>query len=411
MSRKSEKKLVVALDVGTSQVVVLVGEVDDEGSVELLGVGKHPSRGLRKGVVVNIESTVQSIQRAMEEAEIKSGCQIHSVFTGITGGHIRSFNSHGVVPIREKEVTSLDVERVIDAARAVAIPADQKVLQILPQGFIIDKQEGIRDPVGMSGVRLEARVHIVTGATSAAENIVKCVQRCNLEVDDIILDQVASSQAVLSEDEKDLGVCLIDIGGGTTDIAVFIDGFIHHTAVIPIAGDQVTNDIAVHQRTPTQNAEEIKVRYACALSSLADPEEMIEVPSVGDRPPRTLPRQSLAEVVQWRMEELLKLIQSELQHSGFEDMIPAGIVLTGGTSQMQGLVELTEQVFKMPVRLGSPQQVKGSTEVLGNPAYSTCVGLLMFGATARTVVLPEPTPNTGMRSVFKRMKGWLQGNF
>ncbi|CAK0779504.1 cell division protein FtsA [Gammaproteobacteria bacterium] len=411
MSRKSEKKLIVALDVGTSKVAAIVGEVDGDGAVEVLGVGTHPSRGLRKGVVVNIESTVQSIQRAVEDAELKSGCQIHSVYTGITGSHIRSFNSHGVVPIREREATALDVDRVIDAARAVAIPADQKVLQILPQGFIIDKQEGIRDPIGMSGVRLEARVHIITGAASAAENIVKCVQRCNLEVDDVILDQVASSYAVLSEDEKDLGVCLVDIGGGTTDIAVFTDGFIHHTAVIPIAGDQVTNDIAVHQRTPTQNAEEIKVRYACALASLADPEDSIEVPSVGDRPPRRLLRQSLAEVVQWRMDELLRLVQSELQHSGFEDLIPAGLVFTGGTSRMQGFLELAEQIFKMPVRLGVPQQVTGSEEVIGNPAYSTGIGLLMFGAAARNAVVPEPSGHVGVRGVLQRMKGWFQGNF
>lgn len=408
MSKKFEKKLIVALDVGTSKVAAIVGEVDGDGTVEILGVGTHPSRGLRKGVVVNIESTVQSIQRAVEEAELRSGCQIHSVYTGITGSHIRSFNSNGVVPIREKEVTALDVDRVIDAARAVAIPADQKVIQILPQGFIIDKQEGIRDPVGMSGVRLEARVHIITGAASAAENIIKCVQRCNLDVDDIILDQVASSYAVLSEDEKDLGVCLVDIGGGTTDIAIFKDGFIHHTAVIPIAGDQVTNDIAVHQRTPTQNAEEIKVRYACALTGLTNPEDSIEVPSVGDRPPRRLLRQSLTEVVHWRMDELLRLVQSELQHSAFEDLIPTGLVLTGGTARMQGIVELAENIFNMPVRLGIPHQAIGNEEIVGNPAYAAGIGLLMFGAAARNAVTPETNGNIGM---LQRMKGWFQGNF
>lgn len=408
MSKKFEKKLIVALDVGTSKVAAIVGEVDGDGTVEILGVGTHPSRGLRKGVVVNIESTVQSIQRAVEEAELRSGCQIHSVYTGITGSHIRSFNSNGVVPIREKEVTALDVDRVIDAARAVAIPADQKVIQILPQGFIIDKQEGIRDPVGMSGVRLEARVHIITGAESAAENIIKCVQRCNLDVDDIILDQVASSYAVLSEDEKDLGVCLVDIGGGTTDIAIFKDGFIHHTAVIPIAGDQVTNDIAVHQRTPTQNAEEIKVRYACALTGLTNPEDSIEVPSVGDRPLRRLLRQSLTEVVHWRMDELLRLVQSELQHSAFEDLIPTGLVLTGGTARMQGIVELAENIFNMPVRLGIPHQAIGNEEIVGNPAYAAGIGLLMFGAAARNAVTPETNGNIGM---LQRMKGWFQGNF
>ncbi|CAK0750537.1 cell division protein FtsA [Gammaproteobacteria bacterium] len=408
MPRQFEKRLIVALDIGTSKVMAIVGEVDEDGGLEVIGVGTQPSRGLRKGVVVNIESTVQSIQNAIKDAELKSNCQIHSVYTGIRGSHIRSFNSHGVVPIREKEVTSLDVDRVIDAARAVAIPADQKVLQILPQGFIIDKQEGIRDPVGMSGVRLEARVHIVTGAASAAENIIKCVQRCNLEVDDIILDQVASSYSVLSEDEKDLGVCLVDIGGGTTDIAIFTDGFIRHTAVIPIAGDQVTNDIAVHQRTPTQNAEEIKIRYACALTNLVTPEESIEVPSVGDRPPRHLLRQSLVEVVHWRMDELLRLVQSELQRSGFENLIPAGLVLTGGTSRMPGILDLAEQIFKMPVRLGVPNQIIGSEEIISNPVYSTGVGLLMFGAAARNAVIKEPPKNPGMVQL---IKGWFQGNF
>ena len=407
MPRKFEKNLIVALDIGTSKVTAIVGEVDGDGAVEVLGVGTHPSRGLRKGVVVNIESTVQGIQRAIEDAESISGCQIHSVYTGITGSHIRGFNSHGAVPIREKEVTMLDVDRVMDSARAVAIPADQRVIQILPQGYIIDKQEGIRDPIGMSGVRLEARVHIITGAVSAAENIIKCVQRCNLEVDNIVLGQVASSFAVLSDDEKNLGVCLVDIGGGTTDIAIFRDGFIRHTAVIPIAGDQVTNDIAVHQRTPTQNAEEIKTRYACALATMATPDETIEVPSVGDRPPRRLLRQSLAEVVQWRMDELLRLIQSELQQSGFEEMIPAGVVFTGGTARMQGILELAEHILKMPVRIGLPHQVTGSQEVIGNPTYSTGIGLLIFGSMARNSITIEPR-NVG---VFQRLKGWFQGNF
>ncbi len=414
MSRKVEERLIVALDVGTSKVAAVIGEVGGDGVIRILGAGTHPSRGLRKGVVVNIESTVQSIQRAIEEAEAVSNCQIHSAYTGITGSHIRSFNSHGVVPIREKEVTTQDVDRVIDAARAVAIPADHKVLQILPQGFAIDKQEGIRDPVGMSGVRLEARVHIVTGSASVAYNIVKCIQRCNLEVDDIILSQVAASQAVLSEDEKSLGVCLVDIGGGTTDIAVFTDGFIHHSAVIPIAGDQVTNDIAVYQRTPTHSAEDIKVRYGCALASLVETDELIEVPSVGERLPRQLPRRSLAEVIHCRIDELLKLVQSELQSSGFEDRIPAGLVLTGGTSQMLGVVELAEQIFKMPVRLGTAQRaarVTGNEEIVNNPAYSTGIGLLLFGTEARSAVVSEPSGTIGVRGLLRRMKGWLQGNF
>ncbi|MBT8130854.1 MAG: cell division protein FtsA, partial [Gammaproteobacteria bacterium] len=326
MPKRSDRKLVVGLDIGTSKVVAIVGELNVDGELEIIGIGLHPSRGLKKGVVVNIESTVQSIQRAIEEAELMAGCEIHSAYTGIAGSHVRSLNSHGIVGIKDKEVSSGDVDRVIDAAQAVAIPADQKVLHILPQEFIIDHQAGIREPVGMSGVRLEARVHMVTGADSAAQNIVKCVRRCGIDVDDIVLEQLASSYAVLTEDEKDLGVCLVDIGGGTTDLAVFSDGAIQHTAVIPIAGDQVTNDIAVSMRTPMHYAEEIKVRYACALGQLANPDETIEVPSVGDRPPRRLARQTLAEVVEPRYEELFCLIQEELRRSGFEEIIAAGYV-------------------------------------------------------------------------------------
>src|SRR5210317_1954686 len=294
MGSVQDKKMIVGLDIGTSKVVAIVGEIDTEGGIEVVGIGSNPSKGMKKGVVVNIESTVQSIQRAVEEAELMAGCQIHSVYAGIAGSHIRSLNSHGIVAIRDKEVMPADVDRVIDAARAVAIPADQKILHILPQEFIIDEQESIREPVGMSGVRLEAKVHMVTGAVSAAQNIIKCVRRCGLEVDDIILEQLASSYSVLTDDEKELGICLVDIGGGTTDIAVFLGGAIQHTAVIPIAGDQVTNDIAVSMRTPTQYAEEIKIKYACALSQLANPDETIEVPSVGDRPPRRLARHTLA---------------------------------------------------------------------------------------------------------------------
>ncbi len=317
MPRRTDRNLLVGLDIGTSKVVAIVGECAPDGSIEVIGIGSHPSRGLKKGVVVNIESTVQSIQRAVEEAELMAGCEIHSVYTGIAGSHVRSLNSHGIVAIGNKEVTALDVERVIDAAKAVAIPADQKILHVLPQEFIIDDQEGIRDPIGMSGVRLEAKVHIVTGAESAAQNIVKCVQRCGLAVEDIVLEQLASSFAVLTEDEKELGVCIVDIGGGTTDIAVFSQGAIRHTAVIPIAGDQVTNDIAVSMRTPTQYAEDIKLRYACALSQLANPDETIEVPSVGDRPSRRLARQTLAEIVEPRYEELFGLIRDELRRSRF----------------------------------------------------------------------------------------------
>lgn len=409
--KKTDKKLIVGLDIGTSKVSAVVGEVSEERGVDVIGIGIHPSRGLKKGVVVNIESTVQSIQRAVEEAELMAGCQINSVYAGIAGNHIRSLNSHGIVAIRDKEVTANDVDRVIDAARAVAIPADQKIIHILPQEFIIDNQEGIKEPIGMSGVRLESKVHMVTGAVSAAQNIIKCVRRCGLEVDDIILQQLASSYSVLLDDEKELGVCLVDIGGGTTDIAVFTEGAIRHTAVIPIAGDQVTNDIAVALRTPTQNAEEIKVKYACALAQLATAEESIEVPSVGERPPRRLARQTLAEVVEPRYEELLTLVQAELRRSGFEDLIAAGVVLTGGSSKMEGLMELAEEILHMPVRIGAPQSVSGLTDVVRNPIYATGVGLLLFGHNNMHERGAQSVSSGSFKSVWDRMKSWFQGNF
>lgn len=411
MARRSARNLIVGLDIGTSKVVAIVGEVTELGGIEVIGIGSHPSRGLKKGVVVNIESTVLSIQRAVEEAELMAGCEIHSVYAGIAGSHVRSLNSHGIVAIREREVTPGDVERVIDAARAVAIPADQKILHIIPQEFLIDKQEGIREPIGMSGVRLEAKVHMVTGAESAAQNIIKCVQRCGLSVEDIVLEQLASSNSVLSEDEKELGVCLVDLGGGTTDIAVFSGGAIRHTAVIPIAGDQVTNDIAVSMRTPTQYAEEIKIRYACALSQLANPDETIEVPSVGDRPPRRLARQTLAEIVEPRYEELYSLIRDELARSGFEDMIAAGIVITGGSAKMEGAIELAEEVFHMPVRLGVPQHVTGLVDVVRNPIHATGVGLLLYGLQNMQQRQSDAPMTGGLKQVWGRMKAWFQGNF
>ncbi len=410
MSKKDEKDLIVGLDIGTSKVVAIVGEITDSDKIEIIGIGSHPSKGLKKGVVVNIESTVQSIQRAVEEAELMAGCEIHAVYAGIAGSHIRSLNSHGIVAIRDSEIVASDVDRVIDAARAVAIPADQKILHILPQEFIIDNQDGIKEPIGMSGVRLEAKVHMVTGAVSAAQNIIKCVRRCGLEVDDVILEQLASSYSVLMDDEKELGVCLVDIGGGTTDIAVFTDGSIRHTAVIPIAGDQVTNDIAVALRTPTQYAEEIKIKYGCALTQLASPEETIEVPSVGDRPARRLARQTLAEVVEPRYEELFILIQAELRRSGFDDLIAAGVVLTGGTSKMEGVIELAEEIFHTPVRLGVPQYVEGLVDVVRNPIHATGVGLLLYGHTQRHVKNPN-LGDVGGGSIWARMKSWFQGNF
>ncbi len=411
MSRKGDKNLIVGLDIGTSKVVAIVGEITDEGNVEVIGIGTHPSRGLKKGVVVNIESTVQSIQRAVEEAELMAGCEIHTVHAGIAGSHIRSLNSHGIVAIRDKEVTSSDVERVIEAAQAVAIPADQRTIHVLPQEFIIDHQEGIREPIGMSGVRLEAKVHMVTGAVSAAQNIIKCVQRCGLQVEDVVLEQLASSHAVLTEDEKELGACLVDIGGGTTDIAVFSGGAIRHTAVIPIAGDQATNDIAISLRTPTQYAEEIKIRYACALSQLANPDETIEVPSVGDRPPRRLARQTLAEVIEPRYEELYMLVQDELRRSGFEELVAGGIVLTGGSAKMEGAIELAEEVFHMPVRLGVPQFVQGLSDVVRNPIHATGVGLLLYGQEALADKAASSPLGGGLNEVWERMKNWFQGNF
>jgi cell division protein FtsA len=411
MAKNTDKNLIVGLDIGTSKVVAIVGAITVDNEVEIIGLGSSRSRGLKKGVVVNIESTVHSIQRAIEEAELMSGCEIHSVYAGIAGSHIRSLNSHGIVAIRDNEVSLNDIDRVIDAARAVAIPADQKILHILPQEFVIDNQDGVKEPIGMSGVRLEAKVHMVTGAVSAAQNIIKCVRRCGLEVDDIILEQLAASYSVLTQDEKELGICLVDIGGGTTDIAVFTDGAIYHTAVIPIAGDQVTNDIAVALRTPTQHAEDIKVQYACALTQLANPEETIEVPSVGDRPSRRLARQTLAEVVEPRYEELFTLVQSELRRSGFENLIAAGVVLTGGSSKMEGAVELAEEIFHMPVRVGIPQYVSGLSDVVKNPIYSTGVGLLLFGLRQTREGITPIRINNGFKGVWDRMKSWFQGNF
>ncbi|MBE9539826.1 MAG: cell division protein FtsA [Proteobacteria bacterium] len=412
MGSAQEQKMIVGLDIGTSKVVAIVGEISGDGQIEVVGIGSNPSRGMKKGVVVNIESTVQSIQRAVEEAELMAGCQIHSVYVGIAGSHIRSLNSHGIVAIRDREVYSHDLERVIDAAQAVAIPADQKILHILPQEYVIDNQEGIKEPMGMSGVRLEAKVHLVTCAGNAAQNIEKCIRRCGLEVEDIILEQLASSYSVLTDDERELGVCLVDIGGGTTDIAIFTDGSIRHTGVIPIAGDQVTNDIAMALRTPTQYAEEIKIKYACALTQLAGADETIKVPSVGDRPPRDLSRQSLAEVVEPRYDELFTLIQAELRRSGFEDMVPAGIVLTGGTSKMEGVVELAEEIFHMPVRVGCPAGVQGLTDILRNPIYATGVGLLQYGMQHQEEGGASPVRVTAPgESLFGRAKAWLKSNF
>ena len=409
MASENEENMIVGLDIGTSKIVAIVGSVGPRGELEIIGTGLYPSSGLKKGVVVNIEATVNSIQRAIEEAELMAGCSIHSVYAGIAGSHIRSLNSHGIVAIRDREVQDLDVDRVIDAARAVAIPADQEILHVLPQEFIIDDQEGVHEPIGMSGVRLEAKVHLVTCAANAAQNIKKCIRRCGLDVDEIILEQLASSHAVLTEDEKQLGVALVDIGGGTSDIAIFTEGAIRYTGVIPIAGDQVTNDIAMALRTPTPHAEDLKVKYACALAKLARPEETVKVPSVGDREARDLSRQSLAEVVEPRYDELFTLIQAELRRSGFEERIAAGVVLTGGTAKMEGVVELAEEIFHMPVRIGTPVNVKGLSDIVNNPIYSTGVGLLHFGAQAQRKESAGESGNNSTSGLFERMKGWFQG--
>ena len=405
------KDLLVGIDIGTSKVVTLVGEITMDGKVNVIGFGSHPSQGLKRGVVVNIESTVQSIQRSVEDAEHMAGCEIFSAYTGIAGSHIRSINSHGIVAIRDHEVSPNDVERVIDAAKAIAIPADQKILHVLPQEFIIDHQNAIREPVGMSGVRLEAKVHIVTGAVSAAQNIVKCMKRCGLSANDIVLEQFASSQSILTEDEKELGVCMIDIGGGTSDIAIFTDGAIRHTAVIPIAGDQVTNDIAIALRTPTRNAEEIKIQHGCALQDLVDSNQMIDIPTTGDRVARRIPARALAEVVEARYEELFTLAHAELQRSGLEELMAAGIVLTGGASKVKGAQELAERIFKIPVRIGKPHNVTGLADIIHNPIYATGVGLLVYGQiqrqNQREVVIHQPN----IKSLWARMKNWFQGNF
>lgn len=400
---------IVGLDIGTSKVVAIVGEIGPDGSIHLVGLGSHPSNGMKKGVVVDIESTMQSINRAVEEAELMANLKIESVHVGIAGSHIRSFNSRGSAAIRDGEVRADDVERVLEAAKAMPIPADQRILHVLPQDFIIDNQEGIKQPLGMSGVRLEVNVHLVTCASNAVQNLEKCIRQCGLQVEDIVLEQLASSHAVLTDDEKDLGVCLVDIGGGTSDIAVFTQGAIRHTGVIPIAGDQVTNDIAMALRTPKPFAEDIKIKYACALTKLAGADESIKVPSVAERPPKNLSRQALAEVVEPRYEELFNLIRAELAHHGFIDVIAAGIVLTGGTVRMEGVVELAEEIFHMPVRIGVPQGTQGMESIVGNPVYATGIGLLQH-AVARQQEALTRQPLRGPSPIMRFWR-WCQKQF
>lgn len=412
MRKKTDGNLFVGLDIGTTKVVALVGAVGLGGHIDVMGIGSHPSRGLKRGVVINIDATVQSIKHAIEEAESNAGCQIHSVYTGIAGGHIRSFSSHGIVAVRDREVGHGDVERVIDAAKAVAIPADQKILHILPQEFIIDGQEGIRDPVGMAGVRLEAKVHIVTGSVSAAQNIMKCIEQCGLQVSDIILQPLASSAAVLVDDEKDLGTCLIDIGGGTTDIAVFAEGAIRHSAVIPIAGDQVTNDIAVSLRVPTKYAEEIKIKHANLSEEVSSNGSNIIISGANvQRQAREISNKMLSEVVGARYEEIFSLVLAELRRSRFEDVVSAGVVLTGGAAKMNGVAELAEKVFQLPVRVGMAQNVGGLADVINNPVYATGIGLLLLGNQHYQQGRLEALAFSKQKSLWMKMKNWFQVNF
>ncbi len=408
---KDAKNLIVGLDIGTTKVVAVVAEMMPDGRHEVIGLGQHESKGLKKGVVVNIESTVESIQRALEEAELMADCQIRSVWIGIAGSHIRSFNSRGMVAIKDKEVTAADVARAIETARAVNIPTDQQLLHTIPQEFIVDNQEGVREPIGMSGVRLEVKVHIVTGAVSAVQNVIKCVRRCGLEVTDWILQGRASADAVLTADEKELGVVLVDIGGGTTDVAIFTEGAIRHTTVLPIGGDQITNDIAMALRTPTAEAEEIKVLYGIAKQVLADPGETFDVPGLGDRGPRILSRQALAAVIEPRVEELFSLVHQVVRESGFEEVLSSGIVITGGSALMPGMCELAEDIFLKAARVGEPDYHGQLADVVRSPRYATVLGLLMEAK--RQYLRGQVVTRHGgsAKAVWERMKEWFMGNF
>jgi len=412
MSKNRETSdLIVGLDIGTSKIAAVVAEITPEGRLQIIGTGSHESKGLKKGVVVNIDATVNSIQRALEEAELMADRKITRVYTGIAGSHIKSFNSHGMVAIKDKEVTQFDIDRVIETARAVNIPTDQQILHILTQEFIIDGQDDVREPLGMSGMRLEVKVHIVTGAVSAAQNIVKCVRRCGLEVGDLILQPLASSLACLTDDEKELGVALVDIGGGTTDVAVFTQGAIRHTAVIPIAGDQITNDIAMALRTPTPEAEDIKLRHGVAMQRLAGADEMIEVPGIGERGPRSMSRQALAAVIEPRVEELFSLVQQSLRESGYEELLSSGIVLTGGSAELRGMVELGEEMFSMPVRVAAPKYQGSLADVVKSPRHATAIGLLYEGLAQRQHHGRIMEKTGTLRNIAARMKAWFQGNF
>ena len=401
-------KIIVGLDIGTTKICAVVGEVVHD-TIEIIGVGTHPSEGLRKGVVINIEKTVNSIKEAIEEAETMAGCEISSVYAGIAGGHIKGFNSHGVIALKEREVTRKDIDRVIEAASAVAIPMDREVIHVLEQEFIVDEQDGIMDPLGMSGVRMEAKIHIVTGAVTSAQNIIKCANRAGLDVHDIVLEAIASSEAVLTDEERNLGVALIDFGGGTTDMAVFSRGSIKHTSVLALGGDNLTYDISIGIRTATVEAEKIKMKYGCALTSMIGSDETIEVPGVGGRGPRTLPRQFLGEILEPRLEEIFTLIHSELIRAGYEDAVNSGVVITGGSSELAGVPEIAEEIFNVPCRIGYPDKIGGLVEVVNKPMYATAVGLVLYGAKQNSSNKKFRIRDTNIfAKVMDRMKKWFK---
>ena len=403
------EEIIVGLDIGTTKICAIVAVQRDDGLIEVIGLGTHPSRGLRKGVVVNIESTVESVKQAIEEAELMAGVEIHTVYTGIAGGHIKGFNSRGVIAVRDDEVTRHDVQRVIDAAKAVAIPMDREILHVIPQEFILDGQEGIKDPLGMSGVRLEADVHIITSAATTMQNIVKCVNRAGLDVAGVILQPLASSEAVLQPEEKEQGVAMVDIGGGTTDLAMYLDNSLWHTAVLGIGGNHLTNDIAVGLRTPAVEAERIKLRHGCAMTSLVRADEMVEVPSVGGRQPRVLPRQLLAEIIEPRVEEMFSLVAQEIRRTGHEEQIVSGAVLTGGAAQTEGIIEVAERVLGMPVRRGIPVNVGGLTDIVTTPVYATGVGLILYVLQQQAEGELQHAGHGGLLSkTSSRVRGWIK---
>lgn len=403
-----EDNLIVGLDIGTTKICAVVGEISS-GGIDIVGIGTHPSVGLRKGVVVNIESTVNSIKKAVEEAELMAGCEIRSVFAGIAGGHIKAFNSHGVIAVKSREVTKTDIERVVEAAKAVAIPMDREVIHVLPQEFIVDDQDGIQDPLGISGVRLEVKVHIITGAVTSAQNIIRCANKAGLDVIDIVLESIASSETVLTPEERELGVGLVDFGGGTTDLAIFANNCIKHTAILALGGNNLTNDIAIGLRTPHVAAEKIKRAYGCCLTSMIDKEETIEVPSVGGRKPRNLSRQILGEILEPRVEEIFSLVNREIIKSGYGDLLASGLVITGGGALLEGIPELAEQIFNLPTRRGYPQGFGGITDVVNSPMYATAVGLVLYGAKNMPRKKFRIRDQHIFYRVMERMRRWFKG--